>query len=191
MTLSSRTTTLLAIVLVVSLAVNFFIAGMFFAHPGRPHFGMMGPRGENTVFVHGAPGGLSREGREIIRQSLEGQGASIREHAEAMSKAQDAIRKALRARPFDPAALDAAQDQMRQAVDAVQTAMQSRIAQVAAKLSDEDRAALADMPVQSPIIALRLRDRERFGSGRGPDRFFLQREMPSGDSTPPTPDGER
>jgi uncharacterized membrane protein len=185
MTLSSRTTTILAVLLVASLAVNFFIAGVIFSRFDRPHFRMMGPRAENSIFMRGGPGGLSDEGRDVIRQAMQGQGDSIRAHAEAMGQAQEAIRQALRARPFDPQALADAQKQMREAVDAIQTAMQENFTKVAAKLSDEDRAALANMPVQSPVMAFRHRD---FGAG---NRMFFHRDVSPGASTPPAPDDGR
>jgi uncharacterized membrane protein len=189
MTLSSRTTTILAVLLVASFAINFFVAGIFFSHAGRPpHFSMMGPRPENTVFMRGEPRGLSEEGREILRNSLQGQGPSIRAHAEAMSKAQDAIRDALKAKPFDPEALATAQQQARQAVDSIQAAIQAKLAEVAAQLSDEDRAALANMPVQSPMVAFRHRD---FRAGNDNDRTLLHREFSPGASTPPAPGEER
>jgi uncharacterized membrane protein len=188
MTLSSRTTTILAVLLVASLAVNFFIAGVIFSRFDRPHFRMMGPRAENSIFMRGGPGGLSEEGRDVIRQAMQGHGDSIRLHAEAMGKAQDAIRQALRAKPFDAQALAEAQKEMRQAVDAIQTAMQENFNKVAAKLSDKDRAALANMPVQSPVMAFRHRD---FGPGSHGKRMFFHRDLPSGASPPPASDGGR
>jgi hypothetical protein len=115
---------------------------------------------------------------------MQAQGGSIRANAEAMGRAQNAIRQALRAKPFDPQALADAQMQMREAVDAIQTAMENNIAKVADKLSDEDRAALANMPVQSPVIAFRHRDFGRHAP-------FIHRDLPPGASTPPAPDGGR
>jgi uncharacterized membrane protein len=146
----SDTTRRLAIALSISVALNLFGAGFFVSralHRGhRPHLSpahelvdgspFMGPRG---LLGDGMPPQLAPRVREVMRahgkQLREGRG-ELREHRRA-------VEQALRAEPFDAAALATTLAALRASTHAAQERMHAALVDVAKTLPPEQRRALA------------------------------------------------
>lgn len=199
MTLTPRMTGLLAVLLVASLAVNFFVAGIIVSHvgPGRFHghfpFGHEGPN--LALRLKGAPGALSPDGVKKLMEAVRAHPEDMKEAAEALRKARDKARDVLRQDTFDAAAFKAAQQNVAEATMAMQTAAQAHIAEVAAQLSPEDRKVLASLPMDGRLDVMLGRGgraERRIIIKRGPDgpggfRDFQTERGP--DAPPPPPPG--
>jgi len=130
--------------LIASVALNLFllggIAGALLLGP--PRHGFPGHGGPHEG--RGGPGGnLSPAGQQALRAQHEGDREVLRPQLEALRSARQEIEQAFAAEPYDPAALAAAQARMLAAEQALGTAMGTRISQLAARLSAEDRRAFA------------------------------------------------
>ncbi len=125
------------------------------AHPGMHHEGPKrrgGPeaRGERRA----RKGGGRMDGMRMMRAMrgmelddeaaalLEARREVMREHRKTLRAARKAVREAMHAEPFDPAALEAAFATQRKAHGDSQAAAHETMTQLAAKLSAEQRAQL-------------------------------------------------
>jgi uncharacterized membrane protein len=139
MTETARPRRWLNIVLVGSLALNLFLAGILAAgwmrhHGSRDWRG--GPPGMMAL-LHGVGGEAARDAREAHR-------AVLRERIDAVRAARGALAQRLAAEPFDAAAFEAALDDLRSRSGEAQGAFHEAFAAIAATLSPEERRELAE-----------------------------------------------
>jgi uncharacterized membrane protein len=171
MALTSRTLTVLGVLLLVSLAGNFFLAGVMASHMGRPElrvFNEAGPRGR--MMLRGVPA-LTQEGAKALRDAMREAAPRMRAAATTLRDARVAVRDKLTADPFDAPALAKAQADVGAALVAMQAAMSEAVEKAAATLSKADREALARLPLPMPSL------------GEGRQNLFF-RELPGGPAQP-------
>jgi uncharacterized membrane protein len=121
-----------------SLLINGLLAALLLVHPGRHHHHdgpdlRMGRMGEH----------LSPAARAVIEETLEARRATLRREFQAMRAAREEVGEALRAEPFDRAALEAAFVRVRGRQDAIRATIQEGFAEAASKLPREERIKLA------------------------------------------------
>ncbi len=166
----SRRTTLIG-ALVVSVALNLLIAGVLIGrfssrHPPTPPPGAW------------AAGELSAETRSRVREHMARQMESVRPMRRELRDAQDGIRAAVLAEPYDPEALKAALARLRSVTSRYQQLLHEGLAEIAAELPVEERGALVRTALE-----------RAHGGGRppGPGRPGDRRDGPP---RPPAP-GQR
>ena len=137
-------------VLIVSLAVNLFLAGIVGMRYWREHFrpqpdrAMMGPVGRITQ-------GLPESGRAKVRATMDAKREQYREQGREFRRARSEAMQALAAEPFDRAKVDAAFAEARRRADSMSAIMQTALIEASAQLTPEERKAFRE----------RLADRER------------------------------
>lgn len=177
MTLTPRMTGVLAVLLVISIAANFFTAGIFVSNFHRFHgFGPL-PFDRHAVALHvrDAPKGLSADGISKLVDAMRANPDAVKAIREELRAARDKARDVLRQDPFDVEAFKAAQKDVAEIGMKAQMAMQDRIADVAANLSPEDRKALADMTADGRLDVTISR------GGPGGPGFVMRRLFMRGD----------
>ena len=140
------------IVLVVSLALNLAVAGMMAGalFSGHHPTGPTGTRSPGTLGFGPFTGALSREDREALRTAYAGRGPTIRELREAARQEAEAMAAALRAMPFEPAAVAALLDTQRGRADERFRLGQTLLIERIAAMTPEAREALAARLLDPP-----------------------------------------
>lgn len=150
----SSLTKRLSIALAVSVALNLFGAGFLVSRalhrehgPRMPH---MPPPAQELVDVSPfmGPRGLLGSGAEPrllphVREVMRAHGDGLRQDRGALHERRRAVEDALRAEPFDDAALSQALGSLRQSTLAAQERMHTALVELAKKLPAEDRQRLA------------------------------------------------
>ncbi len=140
-------------VLGLSLALNVFAGGVAVTHFMRTG-GHEAPRMEKnraewrvdrfSLFAN--MGRLSPEVRQQVKEAMQRQEPPLQRVEENLKNARKAVREAMRAEPFDKAALDTAYDTMRSATLEFQEVVQGVAVNVIEGLDAEQRQALAERP---------------------------------------------
>ena len=143
--------------LAVSLALNFLILGIILGNGGlRPDRGP--DRHERPRFsIERLAETLSPESREILHAAMKEQRSELKSVFRERRAARRAAGDVLRAETFDPKALRAAFERMREADIDMQRRIQDVMVDVAAQLPPEERAKLADWRRH---MRKRMRDRD-------------------------------
>lgn len=124
-----RTTLILSLALAVSVAVNMLLGGLIAGH----HWGDP-PRHRSGDFLFDrAFSAVPEELRGPIRERLRPEGSDLRMDMREMRDARRAVDTALRARPFDPAAADAALAALRAKVGETQSSLHATVVGVMAE----------------------------------------------------------
>ena len=170
--------------LIVSLCINFFLVGVIAAGAlgALHHFQRSG--GDRDGFdpralMHMLPDARRTE----LEPLLHGSRDEVRALLDAARDAREDAYRAFKQETFDAAAFDAAMTKVRTADDAVARATQTIIAEIAAKLSPDERARLA-----RHLIERRWDDHR--GGRHGPfggDRDELDDDGPEGPPPPSSP----
>lgn len=151
--------------LLASLAVNLFLVGLvggqFFAEPEETRPRTRGYSLNPRVAMEALP----ENRHEAIRAYWEEARKGMREQWRGLGALRREIDAAVRATPFDPEALRAAQAREAAARAALRSRYNDRIADFLATLTDEERAAMADvalarMEAQAEFRRERRRRRE-------------------------------
>jgi uncharacterized membrane protein len=129
-----------------SLALNLFFIGVVVALAIRSP--APAPAWDRDVFVRveRIAGSLPAADAEILRNRINASRADIEAAQNRHRAAQDIIREALRAQPFDADALRTAMGNTRAARQAFDQTIQAMFASSAAEMSQAGRQALADWP---------------------------------------------
>ncbi|ACI98390.1 periplasmic heavy metal sensor [Rhodospirillum centenum] len=183
----TRTTLILSILLAVSLCINLLIAGIAIGHAvgrdDRP--GWDGP----SVLQFMGPGAtlIPEETAGNVLARLRRESAGDRGHFfSEIRKAREEVRSALAARPFDPAAADAAFTSVRQATAAMQQRLQEAVVRTMAEEQARGTLPPPPPPKERRSSGRERPDRDRGGPERhGPDRPGPDRPGPDR----PGPDG--
>jgi uncharacterized membrane protein len=144
----NKSTALLA-ALIVSVGINLLIAGVFLGRMGMP-------RNEPPPAAWTARD-LSPETRGLVRDRMREQLPRVRPLRREMREAQGAVRAAVLAEDFDPAALRAALANLREVGNRYEEFIHENLAEVAASLSPQEREALVQAALE-----------RRGGGDRGP-----------------------
>ncbi|MHB1218237.1 MAG: periplasmic heavy metal sensor [Alphaproteobacteria bacterium] len=126
--------------LAVSLALNLFLAGMMIAWHMRPP--PPGPWFERMIQRMSAD--LPPADREILRASYQARQGELDRMDKEARAAREKVSAAMRAQPYDPAALDQAMAAAREVREPVVKTVEQAVAEAAAKMSPEGRMKLAD-----------------------------------------------
>ena len=141
-----RWITVLGTALVVSLAVNLFFGGVIAGH-------RLGPRGQLDQQLNPArlQLGIERVARvlpeadaELLRSRFDAGRADLVQRFLALQEARRGVGQALRAEPYDAAALTAAYEAMQARSQALQAGIHDIIKAVLPQLSPAGRAAVAE-----------------------------------------------
>lgn len=153
-----------AIILLGSLALNFFLGGLFvgkyfgyFSEPKHfpPH--RMGPR------LHWMVQGLPEESQAKIRPLMQKSRSKMRSQMHRVSKARRAVHEQLTARDFNQEALSKALATLRQEMGNTQQHMHTQLVEIANKLDEKERQQLSE-------ATHRRRPRRRHHEGPPSDR---------------------
>ena len=136
MTISGTKANWLVGAAILSLCLNLFLIGMMAG--GRMHgFGPHGPGGSMGGFMGGfGPGmmagmdGVPPEVRDLVKRKFEAQKPKFEAGRDAIKAAKDKLAAAAAADPYDPAAFDAAFQEMQQAMQGMADAAHETIAQI-------------------------------------------------------------
>lgn len=149
------------IALFASLMLNAFLLGVMATHLARGHHGRAGrppphfeggPRGGGERFGRRGPAEAQLL-RDVMRASGGPRDPRVREalsqgrrkmaaHRERMEQAENAVRQALSAQPYDESRLTLALGDLRRAAETGQTEAQETLVRLAAQLSQGERAEL-------------------------------------------------
>ena len=130
--------------LAVSLTLNFIVIGMIIAWAAMEPESQRQARGGGSDFsLHQISKIVSPEAQKIIKGVMKDQRATLHPLFRERHQARQETAAALKADPFDPAALEAAFARMRQADMALQATAQRIVAEVAVQLPLEDRLQIA------------------------------------------------
>ena len=153
----------LAYLLIVSLAVNLFLGGLYAGQwledwRRGPDFRHLGPmRFHFGAFVDDLP----RDAQVMARDAVERHRGELRAAIGGLRQARRDARAALRAEPFVPQDLEAALSALRQHAGEAHLAMHRAMLELTPKLSPEGRRALADSLGGPPHRPLPARTEER------------------------------
>lgn len=138
--------------LIVSVAVNLFLAGVVGVWAVKPMFRDRGgePPGGATSIAERMASRLPETDGQILRQAFQKRHDDMRKLFDEARAAQRDSRRALRATPFDPAAFAAASQRSIAARTAVQEAFNQAMGEAAAGMSTDGRAKLAQPPQRGP-----------------------------------------
>lgn len=166
-------------VLIVSLTLNLFLVGLIAGHRLSPP-----PPPElipGTVFadLRRMSEALPPETRSEIRDHFEAHRPDMIRGLMAMRAARHDVRDVLQREPYDPEALRAAFDTLRDRTNAVQAIVHTALIEVAGQLDPDERLAIARPPRQRGGP-----DRQGPRDGQGPSDPSERLGPPSG------PDGE-
>lgn len=129
------------IFLVVSLALNLFLAGMMVAWHMRPP-PPPGPWFERMI--QRMSGDLAPADRDILQAAYQARRPELDRMDKDVQAARERVGAAMRAQPYDPAALEKAMADARDAREPVVETVEQAVAEAAAKMSPEGRMKLAD-----------------------------------------------
>lgn len=124
--------------LIASLALNLFLGGIIGVWAVRPLF-RDNPQPSVGGMMDRMAARLPEADRPVLRQAFGKRQDEIGRLFQEARQAQQAVRKSLRAQPFDPAAYDAATARAREARAAIETVMQSATREAALGMSAEGR----------------------------------------------------
>ncbi|WP_084398387.1 periplasmic heavy metal sensor [Henriciella aquimarina] len=166
----------LAVALVISLVANALLLGLVLGNSlGKPARDgddgrRGGPRGggEEFMLARGLESVVPEETQDEMRETFRETFRKSRDLWQAKHEARDALTKALAARPFDQAAVDAAFADMRAADDALKARFQSALSDQFESLTQDQRDALVARLEE--IEARRERWRERRRQDRKPEK---------------------
>jgi Spy/CpxP family protein refolding chaperone len=133
------------LLLLASLAVNLFAAGMlaarFIMPPPPPP-----PRGPEMMshFIREMAAELDGADRAVVETVLHAHEATLKQRSAALGEARDGIRQMLRHEPFDRAGLEAALDEAGRRDQALRQIMQDMLVETAAQLSPDGRRRVSD-----------------------------------------------
>jgi uncharacterized membrane protein len=140
--------------LLVSLALNLFFVGVGAAYVVRHYFSA--PPAATAIDrspaarIERLAATLPAADAEKLRSAFHAQQATVDAAREGYLSAQDSIRRALRAEPFDPAAMRATMADTRAARQAFDLMLQGVVATAAEQMSVAGRNRLADWPSSRP-----------------------------------------
>ena len=129
--------------LVLSLALNLFLGGVMVAWHMRPP----PPRPPGPWFermIHGMSGELSPADRDILQTSYQARRPDLDRMDKEVQAARERVGAAMRAQPYDPATLEQAMAEARDAREPVVESVEQAVAEAAAKMSPEGRMKLSD-----------------------------------------------
>ena len=128
--------------LLLSLAVNLFLGGMFLSRLPSHHQGGSEPKVERIIERMAAtlPEADGRTLREVYRVHQ----ADFEQLVAELQRSRDEVRRVLTTDPFDQAALQTAFAQQRQRRQAIHEAIHGMLVEGAPRLSPEGRRKLAD-----------------------------------------------
>jgi len=131
------------IFLVVSIALNLFLGGMMIAwHMRPPPPPPPGPWFERMIQRMSMD--LAPADRDLLQASYQAHRPDLDRMDKEVVAAREQVGAAMRAEPFDPAALEQAMANARDAREPVVEAVEQAVAEAAAKMSPEGRKKLAD-----------------------------------------------
>ena len=131
------------IFLVLSLALNLFLGGMMIAWHMRPP----PPRPPGPWFermIQGMSSELPTADRELLQASYQARKPELERMDKDVQAARERVGAAMRAQPYDPAALEQAMANARDAREPVVETVEQAVAEAAARMSPEGRMKLAD-----------------------------------------------
>jgi uncharacterized membrane protein len=138
------------VLLLASLALNLFFVGAAGTLLTR-HY--LSPPAASVPIDRSVAGRIDRlaatlpaSDADILRAEVRADSARVEAAQSNYRQAQERVREALRAEPFDPARLSAAMAETRNARPAFDQALQELIASAAAKISKAGREKIADWP---------------------------------------------
>ncbi|PWC32065.1 periplasmic heavy metal sensor [Azospirillum sp. TSO22-1] len=131
------------VALMLSLAVNFFFAGLAVSHVGRPPPPPHGPPGPEG-FLQRLAETLPPDDAVILRRALDANRATMQAEHDVRESFPQRIRAALLAEPFDPKALLAVFETTDQQERALRQRVQASLAEAAAAMSPEGRRRMAE-----------------------------------------------
>jgi uncharacterized membrane protein len=143
------------LLLLASLALNlFFVAGLV-THELRARWSAeeateASPRSDARVKIERLAATLPQPDGDRLRAAVTTHEADLAPLRAAVHTTHDRVRRALRAEPFDEAALRRAMSELRTARLALETGLHDVIAGVAAEMSPPGRAGLGDWPPPAP-----------------------------------------
>jgi uncharacterized membrane protein len=135
----------IAAVLLASLALNIFLGGIFVGRLFNPAPSRIsatgGANGERPIrrFIGAFTAGLDRADRRTFVATFASHEAGMRAAVRAVHKARREALARMRATPFDRHALDDALAELRRKQDALQTALQTAVADAVERLPDDAR----------------------------------------------------
>ncbi len=135
------------VALMLSLAVNFFFAGLAVSHVGRPPPPPHGPPGPEGFLLRLAET-LPSEDAAILHRALDANRATIRAERDVRDSFPQRLRAALLTEPFDPQALMAVFETTDQQERALRQRVQASLAEAAAAMSPEGRRRMAEFRPQ-------------------------------------------
>ena len=131
------------IFLALSLALNLFLAGTMVAwHMRPPPPPPPGPWFERMI--QRMSGDLSPADRDILQASYQSRKGELDRMDREVQAARERVGAAMRAQPYDPAALEQAMAEARDVREPVVEIVEQAIVEAAAKMSPEGRMKLAD-----------------------------------------------
>jgi uncharacterized membrane protein len=141
MTLSGRRAVLVLAVLVVSLCVNVFAAGLLAGRWWGGRDGHDGPRGRPaaSLDVERLTERAPPEARPHLREAFRERRPEAGERMRALGAARREAAAAVRAEPFDPARLDAALSEVRDRTSEVQAVLHRGLGEALARMPPDVR----------------------------------------------------
>jgi uncharacterized membrane protein len=142
--------------LVASLALNLFFIGTAGALAVRhyvapPQTVMLAqPRSNAAARIERLAVGLPKADGDLLRAAFRAREAETEAVRERLNRSVERVQAALRAQPFDPAAVRVAMAEARAARPAYEQAMHDIIVTAAASMSQEGRTQLGSWPPQRP-----------------------------------------
>ena len=134
MTIGGRFGTALLLILGLSLAANFVVAGFIAARFAGPS-----PPGEIERVVAIGMRAFPKELREAIDRRVRQERDQLRRHYDALRDARQRMIAAMRSEPFDPVALEAAYADVRDQTIELQAIGQNMVAEALAQASPQTR----------------------------------------------------
>lgn len=129
--------------LALSLALNLFLAGMMIAwHMRPPPPPPPGPWFERMIQRMSTD--LPQADRDILQTAYQARKGELDRMDKDVQTARERVGAAMRAQPYDPAALEQAMAEARDAREPVVETVEQAVAEAAAKMSPEGRMKLAD-----------------------------------------------
>lgn len=132
---------LLLVALMVSVAINLLVAGIFIGRGGiRP------PPGPSPAAWMAAD--LDQETRQKLRQRMAGQASDVRPIRQELRRAMGDLRAAVRAEDYDPQAMADALARMREARGRYENFLHNNLVELSGELNREQRMALLRTALQ-------------------------------------------
>jgi uncharacterized membrane protein len=129
-----------SVILVLSLALNLFFAGLFVT---RHAFGPRGPDAMLARLIGELGAQLSDPDRATLQRVFDAHAAEIKERSAQARQSRTGIRAAMVAQPFDPAALTSAVEEAGARDLAMRRAVERMLLEAAPQVSPDGRGKLA------------------------------------------------